>query len=286
MTRSLLFVFAFCVGQTATAQSLSVEAEIDADLQLFEEARTAVHETQVEKADDLFREVLDKEPAMAIAYGYRAVVDMYLFRDPSENAAAALRLAKRRSAGESLMTEILIRFADGNHETSVTLLWKFLRSYPDDEYAQHVLGQVLIELGRAGEAVETLRELIRNHPDYVPAWNHLGNAFLELDNMVAAKAASGMYLELSTGNPSAHDSYAEVLAREGDVEEAVRHLERAVELEPRMAYAWMHMGDILFDAGSLVEAIVAYEKAVETSLLYGPEFRDMLAQKIADASAE
>ena len=95
------------------------------------------------------------------------------------------------------MTEILVRYADGNLEVSASLLWEFLTTYPDDRYAQHLFALVLTDLGDGEEAVESLRELIRNHPDYIPAWNHLSNAFLETGQMDRARAAAEMFLELT-----------------------------------------------------------------------------------------
>jgi len=89
-------------------------------------------------------------------------------------------------------------------------------------------------------------------------------------------------MEYYPRNASAYDSMAEVLAREGNIDSAIEHLLKASELEPRMAYAWMHMGDILASTGSKDdEARVAYQKAIDSSVLYGDEFRDMVQEKMA-----
>ena len=45
------------------------------------------------------RAVTKADSSLAISHGYLAVVDMFLYRDPSENAASALKLSKSRSAG-------------------------------------------------------------------------------------------------------------------------------------------------------------------------------------------
>lgn len=282
MRKCCVMVVLHCLCQGAYAQELSVESSSDSALALFDEARMAVHATWFEKADDLLRDLVEVEPELAISYGYLAVVDMFLYRNPSENAATALRLSEERGAGERDMTEILVDFAEGNVEDADWALWDFIDSYPDDRYARHLNGLILTDLGEGEEAIETLRELIRNYPDYVPAWNHLSNAFLETDRMEKAEAAAEMFLELSPKNPSAYDGLAEIRAQQGDIDQAVDLLGRAIELEPRMAFAWMHLGDILSAGGLPADAEVAYVNGLDSSILYGDEFRAELVDRIEE----
>jgi len=272
----------YLAAPTAAAQELPVSAGTEQDTKLFEEARLAVHETQFEKADDLLRQLLKDDPEFGLGWGYFAVIDMMLYRDPTESIARARADLDEASAGERAMTEILIQFALNDLEQSESLILDFLDRFSEDRFANHLLGWIYNDSGRPEDGISVLRELIRMHPDYVPAWNHLGYAFMEAGDLTKARASFEMFLELSTDNPSAHDSLAEVLAREGEVEKAISQLRRALEIEPRMAFAWMHMGDILADAGLTEQAESAYKKAGDASLLYGDDFRDELAERIRD----
>lgn len=278
--RLLLFLLVCVVSRAAIAQEFSVETTTDSGRLLFEEARTAVHETRYELADDLLRAVVKEDLEFALGWSYLAVVDLLLFRDPSESIAKARKQVEGLSKRERQMTEILIRFASNDLERCESLILDFLDMFPKDRFARHILGMVYSDLGFYEDGIAVLRELIRMHPDYVPAWNHLGNIFMDAGDMPKAKAALTMFLELSIDNPGAYDSYAEFLARDGKIDEAVSHLRRALEIEPRMAFAWMHMGDILIDADLTEEAESAYRFAGDASLLYGDDFRAVLDEKI------
>jgi Flp pilus assembly protein TadD len=279
-----IWMMAAC--SAAAAQELDVNAGHPTADSLFQAARMAVHETRFESADDLLRQVVEAEPDFRLGWAYLAMVDMLLFRSPEGSIAEARKINEGGSIGEREMIEILIQFASGNLEDAEQRIFGFFKTYPDDRYANHMLGFVSTDLGRPEEGVETLREVIRTHPDYYPAWNHLGYAFLESGDLAKAEAAFGMFMELSPDNPSAYDSMAEYLARAGDVDGAIGHLQRAVELEPRMAFAWMHMGDILAESGSPDRAEDAYRQAIESSTLYGDEFRDVISSKIEELEIE
>ena len=240
----------------------------------------AFHETRFETAHDLFTEVITLDPEFRLGWAYLAAVDMLLFRDPSASVAEARKLAEGRSRGERQMGIALVHFALGELEACQGAIVDVLRAAPDDRFANHVMGFVTSDLGQTDDAIEILRELLRTHSDFHPAWNHLGYAFLESDQLAFAGESFRRFLNANPDNPSAHDSMAGYLARKGDIESAVNHLNRAVELEPRMSYAWMHMGDLLAEAEMPEQARPAYEKAAETSVLYGEEFRAIVAEKL------
>jgi Flp pilus assembly protein TadD len=246
----------------------------------------AVHEAHFELANDRLAEVVRLDSTLGLGWAYLAVVDLFLFRDPEASAEAAREHAESGRWKEQTMVEILIAYANQEPDRAEQLLYEFDRRFPDDPFSQHLLGQIQIDLGQAEQAVETIRELLRRHPDFHPAWNHLGHAFLAVGDLLKAGAAFGMFLELSPANPSAYDSMARYLVVKGDPEAAVEHLKRALEYEPRMAYGWMHMGDILAETGSAIAAEQAYVRALEASLLYGEDFREFVSKKIDELPLE
>ncbi|MCW8849410.1 MAG: hypothetical protein OQJ81_05465, partial [Melioribacteraceae bacterium] len=81
-------------------------------------------------------------------------------------------------------------------------------------------------------------------------------------------------------NPSALDSFAEVYAAMEEYDIAIASLAKALLLEPNFAYGWMHMGDIFKQNGKQELAILAYEKAKETTALYGIDFVKSVDKKI------
>ena len=59
-------------------------------------------------------------------------------------------------------------------------LEEMLAEAPDDPFLRYGLAMEHAGAGAHEEAANSLRELIRLHPDYVPAYFHAGKALLEL----------------------------------------------------------------------------------------------------------
>jgi tetratricopeptide (TPR) repeat protein len=70
-------------------------------------------------------------------------------------------------------------------------------------------------------------------------------------------------LEVTTRNHVAHNILGAGLTNQGEIEEAVTHLETALRLAPQYAEAWYNLGIALAHLGKLEEAADHYDKAVQ-----------------------
>jgi tetratricopeptide (TPR) repeat protein len=264
------------------AQEMPVNTTSEEGKKAFLQARQTHQVGWFEKADDLFRRTIDLEPDLALAHAYASVLDYLLFRDPSERISRARELADTLRGPEKRMVDALVFYAESNYDEVEAALRDVLEIYPDDPYARHRLGAVMVSADRPDEGVEILKTLVRDRPDYPGAWNHLGYGLLALGRTEEALDAFRNFLKATPENPSAHDSYATGLAEAGEVYTALGHLTRAVLHEPRFAYGWLHMGELLRKEGALLEAKSAYEQAKRVSQLYGPRFVEALDRRISE----
>jgi tetratricopeptide (TPR) repeat protein len=258
----------------------STDNEIDQKFAIqFENARLVFHNAYFEKASILFDSLISQQNDLALSYGYAAMIDYLLFKDPSQNISKAKSLSSETDVNH-LFTLALCSFANGELSNCESLMKEFLSIHPDNKYGMHVLGFTQTDLGRPEDGIKTLNELIDKHPLYSPAHNHIGYAYLKLEQNENALNAFTRFLEADTLNPSAMDSYAEGLAAMKEYDLAIAYLTKAVLLEPNFAYGWMHMGDILKQSGELELAIRAYSHAKENASLYGAYFIDAIDEKI------
>ena len=250
----------------------------------FERARMAAHSGWFELADDLLKSTIEENPGHRLAWAYLAMVDVFLFRDPAQslkNLQESIDTGDGKARTTDTFVEAVVQFASADLEASATLTLDYLSSDPTDPYARDLLGMTYADLGMEVEAVEELRELLREFPAFLPGWYHLGNVFLDAGDLAKARVAHSRFLSESMNeNPAAFDAMAEILARSGETRQAVKLLNRALEIEPRMAYAWLHMGDILADSGDTEEAEQAYQNAIDAAILYGDEFRTVAQSRI------
>ncbi|MGD0745743.1 MAG: tetratricopeptide repeat protein, partial [Verrucomicrobiota bacterium] len=77
-------------------------------------------------------------------------------------------------------------------------------------------------------------------------------------------------LACTSGNWVAHDSLGIALFQKGNVDEAVAHLQKALEIKPDYALAHNNLGNALLEKGKVDEAIVHYQMALEIE----PDYAD------------
>jgi tetratricopeptide (TPR) repeat protein len=74
-------------------------------------------------------------------------------------------------------------------------------------------------------------------------------------------------------NPDAYYSLATTMALQGDLDGAERYYEKAVQLNPEDASAWMNLGLYVYEAkGMLDQAEAHYRKAISVRLDYAPAY--------------
>ena len=237
----------------------------------FNNARLVFHSTYFEKASMLFDTLINQQKEHALTYAYAAMTDFMLYRDPSQNIAKAKALSRKTDVDHSF-TMALCSFANGDLSDCELKMKEFLSRYPDNKYGMHILGFTQTDLGRPGDGLETLTDLINKNPSYYPAYNHIGYTYLSLKQEESALKAFKQFLKSDSLNPSALDSVAEGYAAIGEYDIAIANLAKAVLLEPDFAYGWKHLGDIFKQSGEPELAIRAYEKARKSAKLYGVDF--------------
>jgi predicted O-linked N-acetylglucosamine transferase (SPINDLY family) len=194
----------------------------------------AIHRAgDVERADDIYRQVLRRSPHIAVAWYLRSVVAM----------------GQKRHLDASVFLENAVRHDPKNV--------RFLCN----------LGEAYRRLGRLGEAVIALRRATTDDPTLAEAHFNLGVVLKELGSTSEAHASLERAMALKPELPGLETNLRIVvggLRREQfEMDEAVQLLEQAVELDPTMAAARNGLGLALADRGQLDEAIQCFRKALE-----------------------
>lgn len=95
-------------------------------------------------------------------------------------------------------------------------------------------------------------------------------------------------LETRPDDPVIHDRVATLLADDGRLDEAIRHLEEAVRIAPDFALAHYHLGNVRFLKRDIDRAVAQFERALAVNPRFAPALRNLgkLRQaqgRIADA---
>jgi Flp pilus assembly protein TadD len=130
------------------------------------------------------------------------------------------------------------------------------------------LARVLLEQGRAQEAVVHLEQAVDLAPESHEVWRVLGNAYSQLNRPDDAEQSYREALLLNDEDAWTMNNYGLLLIREGRFDEALLPLARAVELMPRSATFRNNLGVALERTGDLGGAEQAFMAAVEADSTY------------------
>ena len=112
------------------------------------------------------------------------------------------------------------------------------------------------------------------------AWVNKGAAHAELEEWDEAIGAYREALRIDDGSEhaaSAETNLAYALWNAGETESALRHAERAVEIDPRFPQAWYNRGFFLRERGLNEDAVNAFDNAIRL----GMQTADVLEEKAA-----
>ena len=129
------------------------------------------------------------------------------------------------------------------------LLEEHLAIFPNGPYAMHTLGFTRNDAGKPKEGLKILKNLVKLHPNYYPAYNHIGYSHLKLNEPNEAISFFKLFLEKDNRNPSAYDSYAEGLSEINQYELAIVQLQTAVLIDSEFSYGWKHLAEIYIKNG-------------------------------------
>jgi serine/threonine protein kinase/Flp pilus assembly protein TadD len=195
-----------------------------------------------------------------------ALLEEAMRRDPDFVEAAVALGGALQLKGSFLSMPDLVR-------RSLDLLTTAVAQRPDFADAHARLGATLLDLGRADEAIASLREAIRLQPDHSAAHSNLARAYwLGKANVDEAIDAFRETLRLNPSGGYAYLQLALLYALRGDSEEAAEIAERAIALQEQamsgtagllIVGAHTRLGYARYRQGRLDEAIQEYRRELE-----------------------
>ena len=148
--------------------------------------------------------------------------------------------------------------------------------------ALSLLGFVLAQTGRIGEAAECLGRAVAANPGDAAAQSNLGYMLQQLDRPQEALACYDRALRADPKHAGAHCNRGHVLLALGRADEALASLDRALALAPSMAEAHLNRGNALRELGRREEALASLRRAIELEPRSAPAHNDAgaLLQKL------
>lgn len=237
------------------------------------------------------------------ARAYAVAGDILLQQDKQAEARNAYQEAVKYEKNILLLWEQLLRLeiAQDNYQGIEKTSKEALEYFPEQADFYLFNGVASMQLGKYSEALASLNKGLALAGDSalkLQFYSNLGDAYhatgnhaasdrafeaaLQLDrsnslimnnyayylalreqHLEKAQRMSRQSISLEPGNVSYHDTYAWVLYKAGNYEEACKWIEKAIEGFPHSPTFMEHYGDILFRLGEEEEAVNMWNKAKE-----------------------
>ncbi len=157
------------------------------------------------------------------------------------------------------------------------VLVEALKDRPDDEDLLYQYGAVLDRDGDRKSAIEIMQKIVVKNPDHADALNYIGYSLVE-DGRDMERALSLIKKadKLKPENGYIVDSLAWAYFRLGKLDEAWKHIQRAVTLSKDDPTMWEHYGDIAKQSGRAAQAKKGYQNALK----FNHEHPDRIKKKL------
>jgi tetratricopeptide (TPR) repeat protein len=208
----------------------------------------------------------ETDPQSALAYGFLS----FAARRGTPNAAALARakaLLPRATPEEQLLVRWMTSIQEGNLLPAIMTMNDLLQRCPNDKHVLYLTSEWLYfqqDYDRARQMLETILQI---DPNFPPALNVLGHAYLENGNPDPAKAIAALrrYVELQPGQPNPECSLGEVLRHTGEDRGSVEHYGEALQLDPTFVTARVGLADALTLMSDYSNARDQYDRAVSVA---------------------
>jgi tetratricopeptide (TPR) repeat protein len=127
---------------------------------------------------------------------------------------------------------------------------------PKDPIARHEMATVLMDMGKPGEAVSHLRDVVKTEPDNLDAWVDLGNCYATKGFYAESEKALQKALTIDGADIMANYHMAALRAAQGQGEQCIACLKKACEVDRDRVRAWVE-GDRFFDVVRGSDAFIA-----------------------------
>jgi tetratricopeptide (TPR) repeat protein len=164
----------------------------------------------------------------------------------------------------------------GNFLDAIEVLKKLIKTVPDYGDAYFALAKVNREIGRSGDAHRALEQLLKVDPKRIDAWLEAADLYASADNDAAALKAYQKAQDVDPNHAATACALGEALVvRMGDDERNLKRgvdvLRRCVELAPKEAAGWKHMGNAYLSLRKGKEAAAAFRSYLDLADPADPE---------------
>jgi protein O-GlcNAc transferase len=232
--------------------------------QTFSEARAHAKRGELDKARQLYQQILDKYPNNKRAR--EALVDL---------DSASPNSSHKPPPPQDQIDTLIALHRQGELQQALTLAQTLAEVYRESVVVYNALGLTQSRLGQAGEAIASYKKALKIDPHYAGAYYNLGNELSTLGRRDEAIASYERALKINPHDAAAHNNLGVALEAIGRKDDAIARYKQALTLKPAYSDAYINLGNVLNALGRKDEAIACYEQVLAISPGEAKAFNNM-----------
>lgn len=221
---------------------MPITTSSDEAMEIFERGRHLIENAEFVAGDSVLLKAIALDSNFAMAH---------LYRNQGMGVEKARSLSNTVSRGERLLIEALYQGQNRNYQLAQVYYDSLLAIHPKDKHCLYFAAWKTFSLDPE-RSIQLLKKSIKIDPHYIASYNLLGYAYMALERYGEAEVIYKEYLNYYPESSNAIDSYAEFLIKTGKYKEALKQLNRFLEIDPQDLYiyekiAWVHIYNEEFD---------------------------------------
>jgi Flp pilus assembly protein TadD len=232
---------------------------------------------RVGDAIEMYQQVINRRPDMAIAYRHLAFLEWQ--RGNASGAVYVLRRAITAGVRQpAILTDLGTYLAEsGRGPQAIELLEPLAQNPAADADLLNTLGIAYARVGRADDARRTFERVLAINPESSVPIENLGMLALEHNDAAAARQLFDRAVQIDPRSSRAHAGVAAAALRGGDTATAIAEWTRAVQLDATNFDALYNLGATLARTGDMARARPYLEQFVRRAPpgVYANDIRDI-----------
>jgi predicted Zn-dependent protease len=250
------------LSRRALFGTLPISVRSDDTRKLIEKAIDQYENVLLDLSIDSGHKAALKDPHSALAFAMWSYAANHSKPVP-EALHRARELAPKAGAEEQLLVNWLIDVQQGENIAAIGAMNDLLTHFPNDKHVLYLTSEWLYVQQDYDRSLRMMEKVAQIDPNFPPALNMLGYAYLQTADPDPAKAISYLkrYAAREPNQPNPEDSLGEVLRYAGDDQGSLEHYSAALKIITNFITSQVGLGDTNTLMGNFERARVEYDKA-------------------------
>ena len=260
---------------------------------------------QVERSLPYFKKALEQNKS--ILQFWVSLADAYLKLKKYNDARDVLNGARASGLSGKVLDELTRKLSDvnvdlqrhplpedldgiinlyntGEFEKALEKATNLIKSSEQPLILHNVCGAANAALKRYDAAIENYKSAIDLNPNYADAFNNMGIAQQENNDLDGAISSYNKAIEIKPNFAEAFNNLGNLYRIIGNYDEAHRCGQKAIHLKPDYPEAYNNLGNTFFDLSKNDDAVSAYKKALQLNPAYPEAYINLgnVSQKLTD----